>query len=177
MPGCNYTGPHFGAHYDDATCIDGYLWDLDSGEDGMLSSGGDMPCPACNLERWVAEAAEEAHNGALNSHLEDDEPYRWLSRVLLSPLMRRLHGTKALEHAGKAGLLNVPWYGDEGTDVHDDPLARIAWPWPLPDTCIAALTAHERLAMEHALSGVPAPEGFVPDAQGRLLGPLRPADL
>ena len=27
---CGYQGKHFGAWYEDAICIDGYLWDLDS---------------------------------------------------------------------------------------------------------------------------------------------------
>lgn len=52
--GCNYHAPHFGARYPDATCIDGYLWDLDSGSgDGMLDSGGDDPCPWCNTREYV----------------------------------------------------------------------------------------------------------------------------
>lgn len=39
--------PAFGARYPDATCIDGYLWDLDSGDEpGCLSKGGEDPCPA-----------------------------------------------------------------------------------------------------------------------------------
>lgn len=45
--------PGFGASYPDATCIDGYLWDLDSGEDGMLSHGGENPCPFCNTEEYM----------------------------------------------------------------------------------------------------------------------------
>lgn len=53
--GCNYHAPTFGARYPDGTCIDGYMWDLDSGDGDMLTSGGDQPCPWCNtLEflRW-----------------------------------------------------------------------------------------------------------------------------
>lgn len=46
--------PHFGAPYPDACCIDGYLWDLDSGDEpGMLSHGGDDPCPFCNGAEYV----------------------------------------------------------------------------------------------------------------------------
>lgn len=56
--GCDYQGSHFGAHYDDACCGDGYLWDLDSGfagEDGQhyLDIGGDIPCPHCNAKQYV----------------------------------------------------------------------------------------------------------------------------
>lgn len=43
----------FGASYPDATCIDGYLWDLDAYEDGMLTSGGDCPCPYCNVSAFL----------------------------------------------------------------------------------------------------------------------------
>lgn len=51
--GCGYTGHEFGASYPDSTCIDGYLWDLDSCEDvgGGLTHGGDIPCPKCNPEQ------------------------------------------------------------------------------------------------------------------------------
>ena len=45
--------PHFGARYPDATCIDGYLWDLDKYEDGHLYGGGDDPCPFCNTEQYL----------------------------------------------------------------------------------------------------------------------------
>lgn len=56
--GCDYQGSHFGAHYDDACCVNGYLWDLDSGfteEDGQhyLDIGGDIPCPRCNAKQYV----------------------------------------------------------------------------------------------------------------------------
>lgn len=45
--------PFFGAHYPDATCIDGLLWDLDSDDGGFLSSGGDIPCPYCNAKEFL----------------------------------------------------------------------------------------------------------------------------
>lgn len=53
--GCSYEGAHFGAHYPDATCHEGYLWDLDSCEEpgGPLFSGGDVPCPACNTREYI----------------------------------------------------------------------------------------------------------------------------
>lgn len=53
---CDYQGKEFGAHYLDSICIDGYLWDADSGDpsdDGegwCYSNGGDIPCPKCNTE-------------------------------------------------------------------------------------------------------------------------------
>lgn len=50
--GCGYTGYEFGAGYPDSTCIDGYLWDLDSCDEpgGGLTVGGDIHCPSCNPE-------------------------------------------------------------------------------------------------------------------------------
>lgn len=46
--------PHFGASYPDATCIGGYLWDLDKcDENGGLYGGGDDPCPFCNKEEYI----------------------------------------------------------------------------------------------------------------------------
>lgn len=39
---------YFGASYQDTLCIDGYLWDLDSGDIEHLTNGGDIPCPFCN---------------------------------------------------------------------------------------------------------------------------------
>jgi hypothetical protein len=49
--------PHFGARYPDATCIDGYLWDLDKCDtingETQLYGGGDDPCPFCNTEAYI----------------------------------------------------------------------------------------------------------------------------
>lgn len=47
--------PHFGAHYPDAGCVDGYLWDLDSYDDGYFTIGGDHPCPVCNTQKYVRD--------------------------------------------------------------------------------------------------------------------------
>lgn len=55
--------PHFGATYPDATCIDGYLWDLDKYEDGHLYGGGEDPCPFCNEEAYIEWAADEGDPG------------------------------------------------------------------------------------------------------------------
>ena len=53
---CDYQGHEFGATYPDSVCIDGYLWDADSGDasaDGegwVYTNGGDIPCPQCSAE-------------------------------------------------------------------------------------------------------------------------------
>lgn len=55
---CDYQGHEFGATYPDSICIDGYLWDADSGDpigDGWeYTNGGDIPCPKCNAEEHKA---------------------------------------------------------------------------------------------------------------------------
>lgn len=54
---CDYTGRHFGAHYEDAACHSGYLYDLDGdGWDGNY----DYPCPACNTASYLDSAKEDA---------------------------------------------------------------------------------------------------------------------
>ena len=57
---CTYTGHEFGASYPDSVCIDGFLWDADSGDDDGLTHGGDIPCPRCNTAEYLDGAKEEA---------------------------------------------------------------------------------------------------------------------
>ena len=57
--GCGIEFPHFGANYPDAKCIDGYLWDMDSYEDGVYTIGGDDPCPICNTEKWMKDVLDD----------------------------------------------------------------------------------------------------------------------
>jgi len=57
--GCGVEFPHFGANYPDAKCIDGYLWDMDSYEDGVYTIGGDDPCPICNTEKWMKDVLDD----------------------------------------------------------------------------------------------------------------------
>lgn len=64
---CDYQGTHFGAQYPDAACIDGYLWDLDSGDGSYLDSGGDIPCPSCNQKEWVLAQVDDFINDGYNS--------------------------------------------------------------------------------------------------------------
>lgn len=46
---CDYQGREFGASYPDSVCIDGLLWDADSGDacDGgwCYTNGGQIRCP------------------------------------------------------------------------------------------------------------------------------------
>ena len=74
---CNIQFPHFGASYPDATCIDGYLWDLDSYENGFLTIGGDDPCPFCNTEKWLELVLE---NEEFDSR---EDALAWVERMRL----------------------------------------------------------------------------------------------
>ena len=51
--GCQYEAPTFGGGYPDGTCIDGWMWDLDSGDGDGLTCGGDEPCPYCNTREYI----------------------------------------------------------------------------------------------------------------------------
>lgn len=48
--------PYFGANYPDATCINGYLYDLDyCDENGNLYEPSEkIPCPFCNKEEFFS---------------------------------------------------------------------------------------------------------------------------
>lgn len=52
--------PFFGAHYPDAGCIDGELWDLDKcDENGLYSSGDNPPCPFCNTKNFLKQNEDD----------------------------------------------------------------------------------------------------------------------
>lgn len=70
---CEYQGCHFGATYEDAKCIDGFLWDLDSGgidENGetFLDAGGSLPCPKCNASSYMRSQADDFINDGYESY-------------------------------------------------------------------------------------------------------------
>lgn len=72
---CNIEFPHFGASYPDAHCIDGYLWDMDSYEDGVYTIGGYDPCPFCNTEAWLKTVLD-------NEDFESrDEALEWVEKM------------------------------------------------------------------------------------------------
>ena len=73
--------PYFGAKYPDASCTDGYLWDLDSydSDAGGCTKGGEDPCPFCNESEYVqrlkdsefSEIEIQAHIEYLNKKYND----------------------------------------------------------------------------------------------------------
>lgn len=67
--GCDYQGYEFGACYLDSVCIDGFLWDADSGEPGcQLDCGGEIPCPQCNHDNWLASIGEDITDQGYIAH-------------------------------------------------------------------------------------------------------------
>lgn len=69
---CDYQGNEFGGVYLDSVCIDGYLWDADSGgydDEGntYLDCGGDIPCPSCNLKGCIRFNADDYLNAGYES--------------------------------------------------------------------------------------------------------------
>lgn len=86
---CNYQGHEFGADYPDSTCIDGYLWDADSCDEpgGPLTQGGEIPCPECNHEKWLARFEDElrdegftaAMDGETECPFDSDKPLKYES--------------------------------------------------------------------------------------------------
>jgi len=71
---CGYQGYEFGAHYPDSICCEGYLWDADSGFDGYLNNGGDIPCPQCNCAEWLAYYRDNIMEIGEEQGYENDTP-------------------------------------------------------------------------------------------------------
>lgn len=82
--GCDYQGREFGAQYPDSVCIDGYLWDADSGvagDDGWVyTNGGDLPCPQCNHDEYREYHADSVIEDAYIAASDGKWPFakpRW----------------------------------------------------------------------------------------------------
>lgn len=91
--------PFFGARYPDATCIDGYLWDLDNcDENGLISTGDNPPCPFCNTDAFIdyhteiddnqlnemtkdSDLSEEDKNEILKSHKTKEDVIKWVEAL------------------------------------------------------------------------------------------------
>ena len=54
--------PFFGARYPDATCIDGYLYDMDDCDDhgNLYEPAEQFPCPFCNWDEFKEKWGENA---------------------------------------------------------------------------------------------------------------------
>ena len=73
--GCDYQGYEFGAHYLDSVCVNGYLWDADSGNaPGELDVGGDIPCPQCNHDEFLVHNEDNIIEEGYNAFALEMEP-------------------------------------------------------------------------------------------------------
>lgn len=149
---CSYTGYHFGASYPDAVCIDGYLWDLDSDDgDNMLTSGGDIPCPACAGQDWVHALLDTAANSFDTDITVEDQNWN----QFMAAVLRSLKPHHSIEDI--AAFLNkanpaIP-YWQQGEDIEDLPAYELCWPFPLDEF---DLSGHEKMTLlSHA---TPRPE-------------------
>lgn len=119
---CKWQGYGFGAAYEDACCIDGKLWDLDScGTAGEpLAHGGDEDCPQClrKMEgmgpmaalrerslRDMEQLADDLASGELDE-TERTEAAAELKSILVAATLHihRLEGAKAVRVQEGAGV-------------------------------------------------------------------------
>lgn len=135
---CDYSASMFGAHYPDAECVEGYMWDLDSFDDGYLTSGGEIPCPKCNTGKWLAHQLETAENDIPQSNHEKDLPaYLWERSVTealkLNPqaaraFLTRLEDVEILDFRARVSSPSRPW---DDPDNDDPNIVLRRWPWPI----------------------------------------------
>lgn len=138
---CGYEGAHFGASYPDARCIDGFLWDLDSDDNGYLTHGGDMPCPQCDLAGWLLMLVDDFSTSLDTNITFDNQPWHKMRAQILA--LRRFHSLDTIaEMLGKTPIAIPYWCQDD--DFDDFPTHDIYWPFPLDDT---PLSAHEKLTL------------------------------
>lgn len=138
---CGYEGRHFGAAYPDATCIDGYLWDLDSFEDGCLTSGGDIPCPQCNLKAWLESLIDTYQNDFSDVDSFEEQSLHHFNKAIVWAL--EFHPPQTL--IAQLDEL-APWlpYWKEGEDTYEENTVNLVWPWPITHP---NLTSHTSLAL------------------------------
>lgn len=97
---CQYQGYEFGANYLDSVCIDGMLWDADSGyadpngEGWCYTHGGDIPCPLCHFKAAVSRHAEyllqERYQGKRNPRNINPPNRKWFLNEARRQVRRHL---------------------------------------------------------------------------------------
>jgi ribosome modulation factor len=115
--GCAYQGHEFGAPYLDSLCIEGYLWDADSGDasgDGAgwnYTHGGELPCPHCNHAQWLEKALEslddEGYDAQSKGVLRDQCPHPQTSRFAHEGMQYQAAWLKGWDEAFKADEVAV----------------------------------------------------------------------
>lgn len=145
---CGHSLVYFGASYPDAICIKGYLWDADSDDgEGGLTSGGEVPCPACNtashLLNRLADLEEEIPQPS--DRVMPAEGWEDIVKYCLSvspnetarTLRTRLPKCAFLDMPGR---IASPERLDPDPDLAD--LVWRDWPWRIP-----GIAAHEMIAL------------------------------
>ena len=135
--GCDYAGYEFGGGYIDSTCIEGYLWDLDSCDEpgGGLTHGGEWACPRCNTRQYLADALEDAQSYSSGTSM--GTPH--CGAVSWEGAIRKAKSENSAE--AKAFLATVkPFVASDWPDrqaVYDgraswDATVEVTWPWSAP---------------------------------------------
>lgn len=139
---CGHTGYMWSARYPDATCVDGYLWDLDSLEFGTLQSGGDLPCPACNTHDWLDHHMNDLTGEGMISPASSAPAEKWERIVQFSLETNRTDTIRALARLEPFTLTDRPGRvaSPEIPDPNDSSgMILRTWPWP-----VTWLSEHER---------------------------------
>jgi hypothetical protein len=146
---CGYTCRMFGAPYPDAECIEGYMWDLDSYEDGLLTSGGEIPCPSCKTDQWLSMIAEDAQEDLPQPGSTHTPASIW-ERAIVYALevngpaarnyMASLTPFEVLDREGRIESPSRPW---EDAEDDDKDIVWRQWPWPISD-----LSKHDQIAIQ-----------------------------
>ena len=140
--GCGYTARMFGAPYDDAICVDGLLWDLDSAEEGILTSGGEIPCPRCATKDWLRDVLESAKTDIPQPWDRTTPALVWERAVIYAldqshdmavSALKAFEAFELLDHPGRVDAPERPFEDDPG-------LVWRQWPWP-----VVGLSYHLRL--------------------------------
>ncbi len=130
---CQYQGYEFGAGYLDSLCIDGFLWDADSGdfEDGFMF-GGDCACPRCNTKLYLEQARKAASEGGCGCSM--GRPWcaavQWEGALRVAFLQNQAETQQFLAKC-------VPFLTDDWPDRHAvygrgvpwDGTVERKWPW------------------------------------------------
>jgi len=146
---CGYTCHMFGAPYPDAVCVDGFMWDLDSEEDGFMSSGGDIHCPLCETAKWLSDIADGAVDDIPLPKSKDTPAAYWEAAILyafdINPSAARayLYQIRPFELLDQKDRVEGPTRAWEEADHDEDPgIVWREWPWT-----VSKLSKHDQISI------------------------------
>lgn len=152
---CGYEGEHFDRGWADATCLEGYLYDLGSNDGtGALRNGGDIPCPSCNTAHYLEFKREQIQD---TGHQMTSAVNAWEAVVCRTLEINQDAALRALTALPRHVFWNYKKMGISalGFDDHEAIEQRV-WPWP-----IAALSSHQNIEIMRAATN---PPGIDPEA-------------